>query len=155
MFGFGKRCPDAYLTNVLRSVAATIFLTPGLSYTTFRFVPIVSHATVTTTAMAAHHSRYYASQGTSPSPASYTVNVTNTGNVDSDCVVLGFAVGQDPDQPILELFDFARVFIAHGQTVTVTLSVPPQVASYQHGGVMTCLWFYCACACESRGGRVL
>eukprot|EP00048_Salpingoeca_helianthica_P016232 m.231184 g.231184 ORF g.231184 m.231184 type:complete len:915 (-) comp18276_c0_seq1:117-2861(-) len=101
----------------------------GLSYTTFRFVPLQSVVTVTTAQMAEHHAIYYRTRGTQSSPAAYQVNVTNTGSVDSDVVVLGFINSTDPDSPLSELFDFARVFVKVGQTVTVTLSVSPQVLS--------------------------
>ena len=50
--------------------------------------------------------------------------VTNTGAVDSDDVVLGFIVppGAGVDgTPLQELFGFERVHVAAGQTVTVYL----------------------------------
>lgn len=78
--------------------------------------------------MAVHHGVYYKTQGHALSPASYIINVTNTGAVASDCVVLGFLNSTDPDAPLQELFDFARVFVLPGQTVTVTLSVAAQVS---------------------------
>ena len=54
----------------------------------------------------------------------FYVNVTNTGSVDSDDVVLGFLVppGAGVDGvPLQELFGFERVFVPAGQTVTVYL----------------------------------
>jgi beta-D-xylosidase 4 len=54
----------------------------------------------------------------------YWVNVTNTGTVDSDDVVLGFLVPPGAGQngvPLQELFGFERVFVPAGQTVTVFL----------------------------------
>lgn len=65
----------------------------GLSYTTFRFAvdgPPTLHAS--TDAMAAAHGDYYLQGGGAEllsSPLVYTVNVTNTGSVASDVVVLG------------------------------------------------------------------
>ena len=63
----------------------------GLSYTTFRFAvdgPTVLHAS--TDAMVAAHTDYYLQGGgTEVSPLVYSVNVTNTGSVVSDVVVLG------------------------------------------------------------------
>ena len=59
-----------------------------------------------------------------PSPVSHQINVTNTGNRDADDVVLGFlkppgaGVGGVPRQT---LFDFQRVFVKAGETVTVHL----------------------------------
>jgi hypothetical protein len=56
--------------------------------------------------------------------ADFYVNVTNTGSVDSDDVVLGFLVppGAGVDGvPLQELFGFERVFVPAGQTVTVYL----------------------------------
>jgi beta-glucosidase len=102
----------------------------GLSYTTFTFTPLNSHATVNTEDMMAHHPRYYASAGTAPSPAAYTVNVTNTGGVASDCVVLGFVSSDHDDAPVnRELFGYDRIFLQPGQSQFVYFSVPPQVLS--------------------------
>ena len=61
---------------------------------------------------------------TSNAPVKYTVSVTNTGAMDADDVVLGFleppgaGVGGVPRQT---LFDFQRVFVKAGETVTVHL----------------------------------
>ena len=58
--------------------------------------------------------------------ASYAVNVTNTGNVDSDDVVLGFLVPPGAGSggvPLQELFGFQRVHVPAGATVTVWLGV--------------------------------
>jgi hypothetical protein len=54
----------------------------------------------------------------------FYVNVTNTGSVDSDDVVLGFIVPPGAGVngvPLQELFGFQRVFVPAGQTVTVYL----------------------------------
>ncbi len=56
--------------------------------------------------------------------ASLFVNVTNTGNMDSDDVVLGFLVPPQAGQggvPLQELFGFERVHVRAGETVTVYL----------------------------------
>jgi len=56
--------------------------------------------------------------------ADFYVNVTNTGSVDSDDVVLGFLVPPGAGVngvPLQELFGFERVFVPAGQTVTVYL----------------------------------
>jgi hypothetical protein len=56
----------------------------------------------------------------------YRVNVTNTGSVDSDDVVLGFLVPPGAGQngvPIQTLFGFSRVFVPAGGTVQVWLGV--------------------------------
>lgn len=57
---------------------------------------------------------------------SYRVNVTNTGTVDSDYVVLGFLVPPGAGTngiPLQTLFGFDRVRVAVGQTVSVWLGV--------------------------------
>jgi len=56
--------------------------------------------------------------------ADFFINVTNSGSVDSDDVVLGFL--QPPGAgvggvPLQELFGFERVHVPAGQTVTVYL----------------------------------
>jgi beta-D-xylosidase 4 len=56
----------------------------------------------------------------------FAVNVTNTGSVDSDDVVLGFLVPPGAGQggvPLLDLVGFERVFVRAGETVTVWLGV--------------------------------
>ena len=56
--------------------------------------------------------------------ADFYVNVTNTGAVDSDDVVVGFLVPPGAGQggvALQELFGFERVFVPAGQTVTVYL----------------------------------
>merc|ERR1712096_392049 len=52
----------------------------------------------------------------------YVINVTNTGKVDSDDAVLGFLTppGAGTNGTALQtLFNFKRVFVKAGQTVTV------------------------------------
>ena len=56
--------------------------------------------------------------------AQFWVNVTNSGAVDSDDVVLGFLTPPGAGTngvPLKELFGFERVFVPAGQTVTVYL----------------------------------
>ena len=56
--------------------------------------------------------------------AEFWVNVTNSGTVDSDDVVLGFLTPPGAGingVPLQELFGFERVFVPAGQTVTVYL----------------------------------
>lgn len=55
-----------------------------------------------------------------------SVNVTNTGSMDSDYVVLGFLTPPGAGTngiPLSSLFGFDRVHVAVGQTVTVWLGV--------------------------------
>eukprot|EP01084_Bolivina_argentea_P115437 205275_1 len=59
---------------------------------------------------------------------SFIVQVTNIGNMDSDCVVLGF-VTYDNNSPNIKLFDFQRVFVLKGESINVTLSISPQSIS--------------------------
>lgn len=103
----------------------------GLSYTTFTFEVLGDRRLRTTTrAMADHHRAYYQSAGAQPSPAGYRINVTNTGSLASDVVVLGFAGSSHPDAPPnKELFDFARVHLAPGASTVVQLSIPAPVLS--------------------------
>jgi len=56
--------------------------------------------------------------------AQFWANVTNTGAVDSDDVVLGFLVPPGAGAngvPLQELFGFERVFVRAGETVNVYL----------------------------------
>ena len=56
--------------------------------------------------------------------ATYQVNVTNTGTIDADDVVLGFAVPPGAGVggvPLQTLFGFERVHVKAGQTVPVFL----------------------------------
>jgi len=57
-------------------------------------------------------------------PIQYQVQVTNTGNVDADDVVLGFMVPPNAGQngiPLKSLFGFERVHVKAGETVSVWL----------------------------------
>ena len=65
--------------------------------------------------------------------ASYAVNVTNTGKVDSDDVVLGFLVPPNAGKdgvPLQTLFGFERVHVPAGQSVDVYLY--PEHTDFMH-----------------------
>eukprot|EP00658_Telonema_sp_P-2_P038278 TRINITY_DN27498_c0_g1_i1.p1 TRINITY_DN27498_c0_g1~~TRINITY_DN27498_c0_g1_i1.p1 ORF type:complete len:236 (+),score=58.69 TRINITY_DN27498_c0_g1_i1:43-750(+) len=53
----------------------------------------------------------------------YRCNVTNTGPVAGDAVVLGFVTSSDPNFPRQKLFDFERVSLQPGQSKAVLLTV--------------------------------
>ena len=63
----------------------------------------------------------------------YIVNVTNTGKMAGDEVVMGFVNSTDPDAPLRELFAFERIHLDPGESVEVFLTVPPQVLSLVDG----------------------
>ena len=103
----------------------------GLSYTTWRYSvagappPAVSLAPVREY-LAAHprHGAMFAPLSWRAPVVQYSVNVTNTGAVDSDDVVLGFLVPPGAGAggvPLQTLFGFARVHVRAGETVTVWL----------------------------------
>lgn len=85
----------------------------GLSYTRFlyKIVPELSLSSV------------LAQQQGLPVLGHVAVNVTNTGDVDADEVVLGF-ISPPPGatRPLTQLFDFARVHVKAGQTTTGSLA---------------------------------
>ena len=63
---------------------------------------------------------------TSPALAAYSVNVTNTGALDSDDVVLAFLEppgGGQGGVPLQELVGFQRVHVRAGETVTVWIGL--------------------------------
>jgi hypothetical protein len=104
----------------------------GLSYTTWAYTPLpdpmppVSLARVEAAALAhaAAGVLGHVPASLQETAAQFWVNVTNSGSVDSDDVVLGFLVppGAGVDGvPLQELFGFQRVFVPAGQTVTVYL----------------------------------
>jgi hypothetical protein len=107
----------------------------GLSYTTWTYTPIPGPVPPSAVlSLAAVHSAAEAQAATGvighiPAglktvAADFWVNVTNTGSVDSDDVVLGFLVPPGAGTngvPLQELFGFERVFVPAGQTVTVYL----------------------------------
>lgn len=106
----------------------------GLSYTTFKYTPLASHSRVSLEPVHAMLNETYAAGRTFPKAAytvgstaplvSYFVNVTNTGTVAADDVVLGFLVPPAAGTngiPLQTLFGFERVHVAAGETVTVNL----------------------------------
>ena len=111
----------------------------GLSYTTWTYTPLPDPAppagiTQRTLSLAAVEAAALAHAASGPIghipaglqtiAAQFWVNVTNTGAVDSDEVVLGFLVPPGAGAngvPLQELFGFERVFVPAGQTVTVYL----------------------------------
>jgi len=106
----------------------------GLSYTTWTYTPLpdpTPPAAVSLAAVEAAAREVEAAGVLGHIPASlkataaqFWVNVTNTGSVDSDDVVLGFLVPPGAGAngvPLQELFGFERVFVPAGQTVTVYL----------------------------------
>jgi len=91
-----------------------------------------AHVRATTAAMLAAHPRYYQTRGrltADDTPALYQVTVKNTGQVTSDCVVLGFITSTHQDAPLRELFGYDRVTLVPGNSTTIYFSVPPQVLS--------------------------
>lgn len=105
----------------------------GLSYTTWTYTPLPGPSTLAVDLAsireAAEAHAKAGPVGHVPAAlktvaATYWLNVTNTGAVDSDEVVLGFIVppGAGTDGvPQQELFGFERVHVPAGQTVTVYL----------------------------------
>jgi len=116
----------------------------GLSYTTFTYAPyeargatLVSLAPVRDMLASVHkEGRTFPSTDALAAAAplvNYWVNVTNTGTVDSDDVVLGFVVppGAGKDGiPLQTLFGFERVHVKAGATVAVNLY--PSLAEFTH-----------------------
>ena len=91
----------------------------GAGYSTFRFEPLQTHVTTTTSHMHTQHmaaaiamaaAGHFMPAGYTPDLPSYLINVTNTGAVVSDVSVLGFVSatasvrGKDEDAPLKELF---------------------------------------------------
>lgn len=107
----------------------------GLSYTTFTYTPLPDPSppaagavfAVVDAAAKAHAARGVIGsipKSLKTTAVSFYINVTNTGAVDSDDVVLGFLTSPGAGTngvPLQELFGFERVFIPAGQTVTVYL----------------------------------
>jgi len=103
----------------------------GLSYTTWTYTPLPGSTPPSLAALTAAADAHAATGVIGHIPASlkttavdFYVNVTNTGSVDSDDVVLGFIVPPGAGVngvPLQELFGFQRVFVPAGQTVTVYL----------------------------------
>ncbi len=103
----------------------------GLSYTTWSYVPLPGPTPPSLAALTAAADAHAATGVIGHIPKSlkmtavdFYVNVTNTGSVDSDDVVLGFLVPPGAGTngvPLQELFGFERVHVPAGQTVTVYL----------------------------------
>ena len=105
----------------------------GLSYSTFKYAPGPSATTVSLEPVRAMLAATKAAGRTFPSSklvdaaeplAQYMVEVTNTGKMDADDVVLGFMVPPNAGQdgvPLQTLFGFERVHVKAGETVTVNL----------------------------------
>merc|ERR1712216_41879 len=106
----------------------------GLSYTTFKYDP--PQTTATTVSLAPVRQMLATTKAAGrifPSAqllkdaaplVNYWVNVTNTGNMDADDVVLGFLVPPNAGQngaPLQTLFGFERVHVKKGETVSVNL----------------------------------
>lgn len=106
----------------------------GLSYTTFAYKLAAAPAEAASlAAVRAMLADTKAAGRTFPSSkllrdaapvVSYSINVTNTGKVDADDVVLGFltppGAGED-GVPLQSLFGFERVHVKAGETVVVNL----------------------------------
>ena len=106
----------------------------GLSYTTWVYTPIpgptppvrmpFAQIDAASTAHAARGIVGSIPKSLQTVAVDFYINVTNTGSVDSDDVVLGFLVPPGAGQggvPLQELFGFERVHVLAGQTVTVYL----------------------------------
>ena len=106
----------------------------GLSYSTFTYgivsapaAPVSLGAVRDMLAQTAADGRIFPSHellGAAAPLVSYAVNVTNTGAVDSDEVVLGFLKPPGAGEggvPLQTLYGFDRVHVKAGQTVTVEL----------------------------------
>ena len=100
----------------------------GMSYTTFNY----SWADGTK-----HGHRFLAKHlGKGEDTVHYTVTVKNTGSMAGSDSVLGFLMGELPDNPQKELFDFGRVTLDAGESATVHLAMPAEVlASVDKDGV--------------------
>jgi len=102
----------------------------GLSYTTFKYTPLAGNDVISLSKMDSlleterHGFVTLAAVEQAGAAAQFFVNVTNTGDVDADDVVLGFitppGAGKD-GVPLKSLFGFERVHVRAGETVTVNL----------------------------------
>ena len=106
----------------------------GLSYTTFAYAVRSAPTAVDLAPLRAAYAGVAAARGDGgpaflslhddAAAATYAVDVTNTGDVDADDVVLGFVTppGAGVDGvPLKELFGFERVHVKAGETKTVYL----------------------------------
>lgn len=145
-------CADPYVKPVVPSANCTLGTNPGrtyrfyngeavvpfghgLSYTSWTYTIISAPPTASLTPLRSLLKRTAVRAGVDRGPifprlsevgaaAQYTVNVTNTGKVDADDVVLGFislpGAGQG-GRPLKTLFGFERVHVRAGDTVSVYL----------------------------------
>jgi len=109
----------------------------GLSYTFFKYNARAATNTISLDALRNTLSKsattLLSSVDRAVQAVEYAVNVTNTGLVDSDDVVLGFISPPDAGQdgaPLSTLFAFERVHVKAGQTVQVFLY--PALAHFTH-----------------------
>jgi beta-glucosidase len=111
---------EFYLNYVDRDVDALYWFGHGLSYTTFDYSEPISDVGSTTT------------------PTTLTVEVTNSGGTDGDEVVQLYASDDVASvaRPIRELIGFCRVSIPAGATRAVTFTVDPSRLAF-HGPDMT------------------
>ena len=103
----------------------------GLSYTTFTYKYYnTSNDVIETKRLADYYrnGKYFESD----EQTQYIVQVTNTGKMNSDCVVLGLMTYSNANatSPKIKLFDFQRVYVEIGQSVNVTLSISAETISY-------------------------
>ena len=112
----------------------------GLSYTSWKYGLAASPASVSLAPLRALVAQTHAANRTfvardwllaAAPPARYQVNVTNTGSVDSDEVVLGFLVPPGAGiggVPLQSLFGFSRVRVRAGESEVVELY--PELLEY-------------------------
>ena len=105
----------------------------GLSYTTFKYLATATARQVSLAPVRAMLSATTDAGRTFPSAelvaataplVSYNINVSNTGSVDADDIVLGFLVPPGAGEngvPLQTLFGFERVHVKAGQTISVNL----------------------------------
>jgi len=144
-------CSDPYVHPVTPSANCTLGTNPGrtyrffngtavipfgfgLSYTTWQYTLVSSPRHVSLDELRLLLARTMARTGTHfPRLAevghagTYAVNVTNTGSMDADDVVLGFISPPGSGlygQPLKTLFGFERVHVKAGETATVFLYPP-------------------------------
>ena len=108
----------------------------GLSYTTFKYTlaeaPTVVDISPLRTLLASDTTRTFFKKDPTHPLVSYSVNVTNTGAIDADDVVLGFLTPPGAGKNGVELqtlFGFQRVHVKAGETVTVWLAAEAQAFS--------------------------
>jgi hypothetical protein len=104
----------------------------GLSYSSFTYALASAPAAISLERLRELLARTKKATGTSHFPklaeseraVQYVVNVTNTGNMDADDVVLGFIAPPGAGTnglPLRTLFGFERVHVKAGETVSVYL----------------------------------